>query len=562
MARERKQKKPILVILEDPTCLDRIHNAIHPHEQDQILYLPLNDSSYRALQSANLPSVDLTSLQWKSFIGMDDEARKLARISINKNKKVLHGQEITQVLEWPLSYLFAYLLKRIWIIDWAIRSYKPGQIIFCIPKNKFQLSDDLSFSESSLIGSRLALLLARRSSLPYKMIRVRQKMAFDFLRPLRLIYRWWRSQRFPEIPLKRFDVLVAPAVKEASFSAFKGKNINRLTSYGLPLPLFSHEQFQFPPLRYRGISLNSILNSTAKQVGRTLRSYRAFFERVSAALAFAHAEFVIASEDTSAFGKSLVLAAKSQGIRSVVSQHGVTGHPIGFIPLTADKFMAWGQISRDWLIKHGVPAKRVSVTGHPAFQAHQVDRTRRAIHRTNVNKMLKLASRAKLVVLTTQVIEERYCFPNYHVNWWENTPFIQDVINAVLDIDLAVLVIKPHPSDEGMEKIIESLITRERVKIVRTIPTPELLEAADVVVTAWSTTGLEALAVGTPVVWHNPARRPDYLGYRPYMKHIEAKNPLELTALIRQAIKYPLHYLKSAKTVEYLKDYFSVPHLH
>ncbi len=76
-------------------------------------------------------------------------------------------------------------------------------------------------------------------------------------------------------------------------------------------------------------------------------------------------------EDTVAFERICTLLAKQTHTSSLVMQHGQfismsEGNWIrGYAPLTADKMAVWGEMFKEILAEHGVPANRLVVTGVP-----------------------------------------------------------------------------------------------------------------------------------------------------------------------------------------------------
>lgn len=82
---------------------------------------------------------------------------------------------------------------------------------------------------------------------------------------------------------------------------------------------------------------------------------------------------VIVSEDAMPFNKTVVSAARSIGIDTIVLQKGLCAHNISFVPVTADKFAAWGKAAKDYLTGQGVEEHRIEVIGSIRFQDYKKD---------------------------------------------------------------------------------------------------------------------------------------------------------------------------------------------
>ncbi len=78
-------------------------------------------------------------------------------------------------------------------------------------------------------------------------------------------------------------------------------------------------------------------------------------------------DLVMLPDDKSCVNSALVRVATSHGVPSLVVQHGIMSHPVGFVPLRADRFAAWGEASARWLASRGVDRGRVSLVGNPKY---------------------------------------------------------------------------------------------------------------------------------------------------------------------------------------------------
>lgn len=133
--------------------------------------------------------------------------------------------------------------------------------------------------------------------------------------------------------------------------------------------------------------------------------------------------------------RALILAAAERGCPSVVLQHGLPGHPSGFLPITADYFLAWGPADRKWLIEHGADPDRVIAIGAPRMEVQKVTGKRR-----------KANGQIPIVVFATEHTDVGHGYPN--LNIWPSQ--VESDLRLLLSLAAKLsflLVLKLHPSD-------------------------------------------------------------------------------------------------------------------
>lgn len=152
----------------------------------------------------------------------------------------------------------------------------------------------------------------------------------------------------------------------------------------------------------------------------------------------------------------------------------------------ADLVCAWGGEQRRQFLdkREGVRPERVVVTGNPAWDALRPPSDRRAL-RQRICGELGLGA-GPLFVYATQA---------------DGRAQARQVVRAVLDIPGACLVIKVHPREE--RAAYDALIRGSSHAVVVAGASPglhDLLAAADALLTFHSTTNIESLLLGTPVI--------------------------------------------------------------
>lgn len=197
---------------------------------------------------------------------------------------------------------------------------------------------------------------------------------------------------------------------------------------------------------------------------------------------------------------ALMLGARAAGARASILIHGhITDAPErrfddgSFDQL--DAVGAWGDEQRRAILAKSapgreVPADRVLSAGNPAWDelarrdhsAARRDATRRAVARE-----LDVPADRPWFVLTAQETSA----PQYGA--------IRDAVLATRD---AVLLVKTHPREDASVYLARDDRERARIRVVSgsSPALHDLLLAADATITFHSTTNLESLLVGTPVI--------------------------------------------------------------
>ncbi|MFC1926570.1 UDP-N-acetylglucosamine 2-epimerase, partial [Chloroflexota bacterium] len=213
-------------------------------------------------------------------------------------------------------------------------------------------------------------------------------------------------------------------------------------------------------------------------------------------------DIIVVNNGVSEFDRTLIAAANQKSIPSLINQREQSGHPISSLPISASKVAAWGQITRDWLVREGVSPDKIVITGGSRFDAYL--------------KKSKSPNNGKgEIVLATQFTAKSTYFANIHLSPREDEMLLYSVVTAMKEFPDKQLVVKLHPSEKAVERkkrIIENAAQEakvDNVTVVRSADLNEMLINADVLITPWSTVGLEAMILGKPVIQVNLSKRPD-----------------------------------------------------
>jgi len=110
----------------------------------------------------------------------------------------------------------------------------------------------------------------------------------------------------------------------------------------------------------------------------------------------------------------------------------------------------------------------------------------------------------KLIAVTTQ--------PFHNVA--DREPWLRAVLNAAMEMPEAHVVVKPHPaeSQEMHERVVRELGCGN-VSVSKDVDTNELMYSSALTITSWSTTGLESMILGTPLLTVNLTGKEDIIDY-------------------------------------------------
>ncbi len=185
----------------------------------------------------------------------------------------------------------------------------------------------------------------------------------------------------------------------------------------------------------------------------------------------------------------LVRLAAAAGIPSVVVQHGITGHPVGFLPIEATRFASWGPACSEWLASRRASRETLVETGDPRYDAlfRNLDAVR-SEGRTRL-QALGVPPDRKVAIFFSQPIEAR-------------AQAFRMLLDAAAGQPLTV-VTKVHPAEGTW--LYRGLAAQRGLQppVAAGSPNPFLC-AADIVLTQNSGLAVIAAQLGIPVVLLEP----------------------------------------------------------
>jgi len=202
---------------------------------------------------------------------------------------------------------------------------------------------------------------------------------------------------------------------------------------------------------------------------------------------------IVSADDADPRCRVFSLLGKMLGIPSLLVQQGLTSRSYPeWVFFSHDRVTAMGDQSRDDMIAQGIPPENILVTGHPGFdRIVDVDPDTRAKTRSAFG----LAADQKMILFASQP---------YYIGVFDSPQIRRTMIDAIVRAadsqPASVLVIKPHPGERPA--CFRRLVRRyPRTRLAgKTAEMAILIKACDVLITFHSTSGLEALYAGKPVI--------------------------------------------------------------
>ncbi len=299
-------------------------------------------------------------------------------------------------------------------------------------------------------------------------------------------------------------------------------------------------------LNYSGVDLWPFLKNRIKfAFKKRLPSFAKDFETTRSAIEKIKPKVLFMTFEANALGRAIVIAARKNRVKVVAMQHGMIKpyHPAYYhlkedlksYPIP-DITAVYGPIDKKILTENSFyPKSKVVVTGSPRYDIFA--NPERFFNKEKVYKELGIEPEKKLVVWATQPIPIEYA---------KKLPGA--IFEAVKEFKEIYLVAKLHPRDQ-LKNFYEEVAKEKgaEVSLIGTqMDTNELLYSCELMLTAWSTTALEAMILNKPVITINPTGKPDPV---PYAKSGAAIGVYDLSKL-KSAIKGALYNKNIRKKLE------------
>ena len=293
-------------------------------------------------------------------------------------------------------------------------------------------------------------------------------------------------------------------------------------------------------LSTQGVSIGPLVDRwLASQSAATGQRWSGFQTRLRELLKTSATAGLVLDQDATPLARAAIAAARQLSIPTWVVQHGVTGVRFGFAPLAADRFLAADRASCRQLVDWGVHRERIEVTGSPSLDAL---RESFATQRPTPGPGKTNERRPKFLLLaSTPPRDQRPDAVTFHLTSQTYDELIEIACRAVASVDGAELLVKAHPRDpRGIA--LRNCLARFPELSARMVEQPlaQLLHGVDVVLSCASTAGVEAAALGWPVIQLLPRGSATLLPAADYGMIGTARNFGELVALLPAALDLSL----------------------
>lgn len=296
------------------------------------------------------------------------------------------------------------------------------------------------------------------------------------------------------------------------------------------------------PISFGGIDLTGTverwLASRAAQQGVW---QQALLFSVRQHLARLRPHVVLLDEDATPFKRAVVAMARRVGATSAVIQHGAECVRFGFVPLAADYFFAWSAASREQLLEWGAPPERILLADSPLRA--------RASALPRWPGILPGQQPCVLLLAAVPPREHRPDSVALHLTPATFHGMLHALCTALERCAPGcTLVVKPHPRthDEAALKTALDQAASLRIRWTRARRLAEALRGCQLVVSMFSTAGLEAAAAGWPVIQLLPAGSANILPANLWNMLGSARTAAELEPLLRRALAGELRVAPSA----------------
>ncbi|HRK62359.1 MAG TPA: UDP-N-acetylglucosamine 2-epimerase [Candidatus Omnitrophota bacterium] len=224
-------------------------------------------------------------------------------------------------------------------------------------------------------------------------------------------------------------------------------------------------------------------------------------------------------EDIAPSKNAFVQIAKKRKISSYVEVHAALGEKTGFAPVTADYLFVWGEAHRERMVKWGCESDRIIVSGCSRYLAYQNQDA--AISRSKICRELNLCLEKPIVLVAFPPLS-RSRFRFFENSW---VRYFQEALSALSGFKNLQIIFKfkARANDEFRqiaEEWAAALPQDAVVRYVSELPSLEVINASDFVITFGSTFAIEGLALGKPVILLHASQSPlfdELERFRPFL---------------------------------------------
>lgn len=231
---------------------------------------------------------------------------------------------------------------------------------------------------------------------------------------------------------------------------------------------------------------------------------------------------IVSTTYSSSFGRATAMAAARRGVISILLQHGTFRENAQFYYNIQQEYaLVWGALDKRMLAKAGWLPERVRVIGAPSQDYHVLKAKEAATSLAGRSRihLLFLPSRTNGQVVSRAVAERTF----------------RSIARTVLAQENLELVVKLHPADHTgvAERLIGGL---PRITIAKEGNSLDYLAQCDIAIITASTTGLEACALGKPLIIYNMTGMPDIVDFESSGAALKATSESEFVEALKRVL--------------------------
>ncbi len=286
-----------------------------------------------------------------------------------------------------------------------------------------------------------------------------------------------------------------------------------------------------------GIQASYDAQSLLEQVFIKIRVYNDIYFDLIASV---QPDVVVLLNEISAPDRLMALVSAVVGVPSVSIQHGLY---IGYVyhKLATNKVIVWGKEPKKFWEKTECAPDRVISVG--SFAHEDWASSSKALPFNSSNN-----ARPTVLFLGQN--------PAAFISLPVHRKTIQAVFKAIHELRDYDFVVKPHPGEDSTPYLIalEKLSFRENVHILMNESVKKVLLESDVVITVFSTAGLEAMLLGKPVIVLDLSKE------APLAPYVTASEVVRIAEMLPQTIKMVIENQKIFESLvsaskKYAADY-------
>jgi hypothetical protein len=261
----------------------------------------------------------------------------------------------------------------------------------------------------------------------------------------------------------------------------------------------------------------------------------------------------------SGFNEQIMLGiAKKFKISTILIQHGIYIDDsladlyydfTGIFPYKSDKFLTWGNVTKKYAMKHGIPENKIQILGHPAY-----------------DKLIPDTTFNEDYILLATTSPRRIFIPGYGVS--ENEMY-ENIILEILRISKKLkkkLIIKLHPFQD--ERNIQDIIQKfdGDIQIIKHGSIIPLLKKCEFLISIGISSALiesqllQKPAISIPVSWDNgiPHVVREGICYKSTLENLE-KTIMSIKPILNKQMKFEENLANHGKSTElflaFLRDF-------